>query len=35
MFDFADPEDRVFAVGGPGVFDPGAAAHTHDGEEGH
>lgn len=35
VFDFADPTDRMFAVGGPGVFDPGAAAHTHDGEEGH
>ena len=35
VFDFADPDDRMFAVGGPGVFDPGAAAHTHDGEEGH
>jgi imidazolonepropionase-like amidohydrolase len=34
VFDFADPADRMFAVGGPGVFD-GAAAHTHDGEEGH
>ena len=34
VFDLADPADRMFAVGGPGVFD-GAAAHTHDGEEGH
>ena len=35
VFDFADPNDRMFAVGGPDVFDPGAAAHAHDGEEGH
>ncbi|HEV3050443.1 MAG TPA: amidohydrolase family protein, partial [Longimicrobium sp.] len=34
VFDFADPVDRMFAVGGPGVYD-GTAAHTHDGEEGH
>jgi imidazolonepropionase-like amidohydrolase len=34
VFDLADPRDRMFAVGGPGVFD-GANLHTHDGEEGH
>ncbi|HEU4881682.1 MAG TPA: amidohydrolase family protein, partial [Longimicrobium sp.] len=34
VFDLADPTDRMFAVGGPGVFD-GATMHTHDGEEGH
>ncbi|HEX6371601.1 MAG TPA: amidohydrolase family protein [Longimicrobium sp.] len=34
VFDLADPIDRMFAVGGPDVFD-GAAMHTHDGEEGH
>jgi imidazolonepropionase-like amidohydrolase len=34
VFDRADPTDRMFAVGGPGVFD-GATMHTHDGEEGH
>jgi cytosine/adenosine deaminase-related metal-dependent hydrolase len=34
VFDLADPADRMFAIGGPGVFD-GATMHTHDGEEGH
>lgn len=34
VFDRADPADRLFAIGGPDVFD-GAATHTHDGEEGH
>ncbi|HLM67204.1 MAG TPA: amidohydrolase family protein, partial [Longimicrobium sp.] len=34
VFDRADANDRMFAVGGPDVFD-GAASHTHDGEEGH
>jgi len=34
VFDLADAKDRMYAVGGPGVFD-GAAMHTHDGEEGH
>ena len=34
VFDLADPNDRMFAVGGPDVFD-GAAYHAHEGEEGH
>lgn len=34
VFDLANPADRMFAIGGPDVFD-GAATHTHDGEEGH
>ena len=34
VFDRANPEDRMFAVGGPNVFD-GAATHAHEGEEGH
>jgi imidazolonepropionase-like amidohydrolase len=34
VFDLADPADRGFAIGGPGVFD-GTLMHTHDGEEGH
>jgi imidazolonepropionase-like amidohydrolase len=34
VFDLANPADRGFAIGGPGVFDDGAM-HTHDGEEGH
>ena len=34
VFDFADPADRLFAVGGPNVFD-GTTLHTHEGEEGH
>jgi imidazolonepropionase-like amidohydrolase len=34
VFDLADPADRMFALGGPDVFD-GTATHTHEGEEGH
>jgi imidazolonepropionase-like amidohydrolase len=34
VFDFADANDRMYAVGGFGVYD-GAAAHAHEGEEGH
>lgn len=34
VFDFADADDRMYAVGGFGVFD-GGAAHAHEGEEGH
>ena len=34
VFDFADPRDRGYALGGFGVFE-GTALHTHDGEEGH
>jgi imidazolonepropionase-like amidohydrolase len=34
VFDFADANDRMFAVGGFGVFD-GGGAHAHEGEEGH
>jgi imidazolonepropionase-like amidohydrolase len=34
VFDLANPADRMFAIGGPDVFD-GATTHTHDGEEGH
>ena len=34
VFDFADANDRMYAVGGFGVFD-GGAAHAHEGEEGH
>jgi imidazolonepropionase-like amidohydrolase len=34
VFDLADPNDRMYAVGGPDVFRAGAM-HTHDGEEGH
>ncbi|HZG43957.1 MAG TPA: amidohydrolase family protein [Longimicrobium sp.] len=34
VFDFADAQDRMYAVGGFGVFD-GGAAHAHEGEEGH
>jgi imidazolonepropionase-like amidohydrolase len=34
VFDLADPTDRMYSVGGPGVFD-GAVMHTHEGEEGH
>lgn len=34
VFDRADPADRMFAVGGPNVFD-GATMHVHEGEEGH
>ncbi len=34
VFDRNDPADRMFAVGGPDVFD-GAAFHAHEGEEGH
>ncbi|HEY7770427.1 amidohydrolase family protein [Longimicrobium sp.] len=34
VFDFADANDRMYAVGGFGVFRDGAA-HAHEGEEGH
>lgn len=34
VFDRSDPRDRVYAVGGYGVF-RGEAVHVHDGEEGH
>jgi len=34
VFDLADPNDRLFAIGGPGVFD-GALMHVHEGMEGH
>lgn len=34
VFDFSDANDRMYAVGGFGVFD-GGAAHAHEGEEGH
>ncbi len=34
VFDFADANDRMYAVGGFGVFG-GGAAHAHEGEEGH
>jgi imidazolonepropionase-like amidohydrolase len=34
VFDFADANDRMYAVGGFGVYD-GGAAHAHEGEEGH
>lgn len=34
LFDRADARDRELAVGGPDVF-RGAAAHAHDGQEGH
>ena len=34
VFDFADANDRRYAVGGFGVYDDGAA-HAHEGEEGH
>ena len=34
VFDFGDANDRMYAVGGFGVFGDGAA-HAHEGEEGH
>jgi imidazolonepropionase-like amidohydrolase len=34
VFDLADPNDRMYAVGGPDVFRTGTM-HTHDCEEGH
>jgi imidazolonepropionase-like amidohydrolase len=34
VFDFADATDRMYAVGGFGVYD-GGGAHVHEGEEGH
>ncbi|HEU0013685.1 MAG TPA: amidohydrolase family protein [Longimicrobium sp.] len=35
VFDFANADDRKYAVGGFGAFRPGAAVHVHEGEEGH
>ena len=35
VFDRADPKDRGYATGGYGVWRDGAAAHTHEGMEGH
>lgn len=34
VFDLADPADRGYAIGGPGVYD-GTTMHMHEGEEGH
>ena len=35
VFDRNDPKDRGYAIGGYGVWRDGAAAHTHEGMEGH